>query len=194
MFSEANGKSIMKKCNLLFSLLFFGTAIFIIVIGCGNDSKNNTDDISAAVTDTGQSLSQNDELEALMNEAMDRLRYQDKTFIYENEFRYYRDKFTYDDYLKERAISLANADTLEHIDVINSTFFGKDSVKLDVDVIFKGPSGKKTVKRENGLTLYWHEGKWIKPTVSNIIAQKEYEDIIEKAKSASQSEKQRSGN
>jgi hypothetical protein len=123
-----------------------------------------------------------------MNEAMDRLRYKDKSFIYENEFRYYRDKYTFDDYLKEKRIVSAQADTLERIDVIGVTYFGQDSAKADVNVHFKGPSGNPTILEEKGVTLYWHEGRWIKPTVSNIIAQKEYEAIMEKAKSASESE------
>lgn len=181
----------MKRFSLILFLVLFFLGAPQVMVGCSSEKEAEND--NSAQTSTS-AMTKDDQIEAIMNEAMDRLRYKDKSFIYENEFRYYRDKFTFDDYLKERRIASAQADTLEFIDVLNVTYFGEDSAKADVEVHFKGPSGKETIRPEKGVTLYWHEGKWIKPTVSNVIAQKEYDDIIEKAKSASESEKKGSGN
>jgi hypothetical protein len=133
-------------------------------------------------------LSDEDKFEALINEAMDRLRFKDKSFIYDNEFAYYREKYSFDYFLQEVKIKGAESDTLEFVDVLNVTFFGQDSAVAEVDVHFKGPTGNKTTFNDKGVVFYWHEGRWIKPTVSNPIAQKEYEDIRNKAKDAAKSE------
>lgn len=192
MYSEVNGKNIMQKFDLIRSLtpILFSSLLLVLSCSSKTDSDAKTDTTSVA---DSTALSEDDKIEQIMNEAMDRLRYKDKSFLYENEFAYYREKFTFDDYLKERRIASAESDTLVHIDVKTVTYFGRDSAKVDVDVHFKGPSGKETILPEIGVPLYWHEGRWIKPTVSNVVAQREYDDIIEKAKAASESEKQGSG-
>jgi len=181
----------MPSFNLQRFLDFVLLVLFVMTCGCSSNSGKNGDTISDTVSIAA--MTEDDKIEAIMNEAMDRLRYKDKSFLYENEFAYYREKFTFDDYLKERKIASAQADTLEYINVISVTYFGQDSAKADVEVHFKGPSGKETVLQEIGVPLYWHEGKWIKPTVSNVIAQHEYDEIIERAKAASESEKRGSG-
>mgnify|MGYP001592303401 CR=1 FL=1 len=192
MYSGVSGKNIMQRFDLIRSLtpILFSSLLLILSCSAKKDSESNTDTV--AVTDS-TALTEDDKIEQIMNEAMGRLRDKDKSFLYENEFAYYREKFSFDDYLKERKISAAQADTLVHIDVKTVTYFGRDSAKVDVDVHFKGPSGKETVLQEKGVALYWHQGRWIKPTLSNVVAQREYDDIIEKARSASESEKQGSG-
>ena len=192
MYSAVNGKNIMPKFDLNRFLTFISFSLFLLILSCSSktDSDSNTD--TTAVTDS-TALTEDDNIEQIMNEAMDRLSDRDKSFLYENEFAYYREKFTFDDYVRERKIAAAQADTLDYIDVKTVTYFGRDSAMVNVEVRFKGPTGKETVLEENGVTLYWHEGRWIKPTVSNVVAQREYDDIIEKAKAASESEKRGSG-
>jgi len=189
MYFAANGKNIMQKSNLIRYATPILFSLLLLILSCSPKTDSDSKSGTTSATDT-TALTEDDRIEQIMNEAMDRLRYKDKTFLYENEFAYYREKFTFDDYLKERAIASANADTLEYIDVRSVTYFGEDSAKAYIEVHFKGLSGKETVLEENGVPLYRHEGRWIKPTVSNVIAQREYDDIIEKAKAAVESEKQ----
>jgi len=192
MYFAVNGKNIMQKFDLIRYVAPISFSSLLLILSCSSKTEGDLKNDTTSVTDT-MALTEDDRIEQIMNEAMDRLRDKDKSFLYENEFAYYREKFTFDDYLKERKIATANSDTLEYIDVLSVTYFGKDSAKAVIEVHFKGPTGNVTVLKENGVPLYWHEGKWIKPTVSNVIAQREYDDIIEKAKSASESERQGSG-
>ena len=181
----------MPRTYKITVLCFLFIGIFVMALSCSSKKDSTDEAASDSLPTTAQTEDQ--KIAGIMNEAMTRLKYRDKSFIYENEFAYYRDKFTFDDYLNERKIQAAQADTLEYVDVVKVTYFGKDSAKADVEVHFKGPSGKVTVLPEEGVTLYWHEGRWIKPTVSNFVAQRQYEEIMDKAKSAAQSESGGSG-
>ncbi len=178
-----------KLISVLTPILF---SSLLLMLSCSSKTDSGSSSDTTSATDT-TALTEDERIELFMNEAMDRLRYKDKTVLYENEFAYYREKFSFDHYLTETRIQKAEADTLVNIDVKSVTYFDRDSAKVYLEVHYKGPTGKETVKKQNGVPIYWHEGKWIKPTLSNFIAQKEYDDIIEKAKSASESEKQGSG-
>ncbi len=192
MSSATNGKNIMLRINPKFLIEPFLLGLILLNLACSSKTESDSDADTSTTAETTVHTEE-DKIEATMNEAMDRLRFKDKSFLYDNEFAYYREKYTFDYYLTEVRIQSATADTLEHIEVLSVTYFGEDSLTADINVHFKGPTGAETVLKEIGVPLYWHEGKWIKPTVSNVIAQREYDAIIEKAKSASESEKQGSG-
>lgn len=165
----------------------FILGLMFLNIACSSktDSESIADTVLVADTTV---LTEDDEIEAIMNEAFDRLRLKDKSFLYENEFAYYREKYSFDYYLEEVRIKNAVADTLERIDVVSVTYYGKDSAGADVEVHFKGPSGKQTILRERNVMLYRRDGRWIKPTVSNSLAQKQYDEIRENAEKAAKSE------
>ncbi len=187
MFSAVNGKNTMLNFDFKRNLTPIVICAFLLFLSCSSKTENNSNSDTTAVADTS-AQTEDDQIEALMNEAMDRLRYKDKSFLYENEFAYYREKYTFAYYLNEVKIKSAQADTLEHVNVVSVTYYGTDSARADVEVHFKGPSGNKTILREPNAMLYRRDGHWIKPTVSNSLAQRQYEEIRENAEKAAKSE------
>ena len=119
-------------------------------------------------------LTLRDTLEYSINVAMERLRLGDKSGLYENEFEYYFEEATYDDYLKLYKIIGAEADSLTHVDVTDVTLYDHDSADISVVVRFEGKSGVPS-RLDDRITMYYHKGRWIRPTVSCIAGQVEYE-------------------
>src|SRR5574341_2351259 len=76
-FSETNGKSIMPRIDLKRFLGFLGLMFFLAFWGCG--TKSEKDGVGAGDTSATAAQSEDDKLEAIINEAMGRLRYKDKT-------------------------------------------------------------------------------------------------------------------
>jgi len=181
----------MPSFNLqrLSNLLLF--VLYLITWGCSSKSDKNGDTISD--TNSAAAMTEDDKLEAILNEAMKRLRYKDKSYIYEMEFSYYREENTFDKYLQETKIKTAQADSLEFVDVIKVEYFGQDSAKAIAEIHFKGPTGQETTLPDQEVTFYWDQDRWIKPTLSKIESQRKYDEIKEKAKSAAKSESGGSG-
>lgn len=161
------------------------------LVGCNSktdaDSGSGTDTDIAVTTDTS-AMTENDKIEAVINEAMTRLRYHDKSYLYDMELDYYKDQNSFDEYLKHGRILNANADTLEYVKVLSAEFFGDDSAVATVAVHFKGMTGKESVIEQPGTVFYWRNGKWIKPTVSSMKDQLLYEAIQEEARRQARSE------
>jgi len=167
--------------NLLFSVLF------ILTLGCSSDSNKNQ--VDGADTLTSIAMTEDEKLEAIINESMRRLRDREKSYIYDMEFSYYRDQVSFDSFLQLPKIKNAQADSLEFVDVISVEYFGEDSAKAIAEIHFVGPTGHETVIKNQPVVFYRVDGRWIKPTISTIDGQKKYDEIIEKAKSAAKSEK-----
>ncbi len=193
MSLEAIGKSIVKNYKRSQYLVLVGLGLLAFNPACGSQSDQDGDRSGDTAASDTIAMTEDDKLEAIMNEAMTRLRYKDKSYIYEMEFSYYREEHTFDEYLQERKIKTAQADSLDYVDFKKVAYFGQDSAKATVAVHFKGPTGQETILPEQEITFYRHENRWIKPTLSKFSAQKQYEEIIEKAKSAAKSEAGGSG-
>lgn len=187
MSSEANGKNIMPNFNRYFLSVFFLLLIFVLVLGCGKSSDDGTNGTEDTVTTAA--MTEDEKLEALINETMQRLKYKEKSFIYDMEFSYYRDQVSFDSFLQLPKIKNAQADSLEFVDVISVEYFGEDSAKALAEIHFVGPTGHESVLKNQPVVFYRVDGRWIKPTISTIDGQKKYDEIIEKAKSAAKSEK-----
>lgn len=122
-----------------------------------------------------------DTLEYYINDALIRLRYNDKSGLYENEFRYYTDEISFDAYLQAGQLQKVNADTLDHVTVLNVTKLPGDSVLVGVEVVFEGKNGNYPSLTDS-IVMYYADGRWKKPTVSFIVPQRDYEKIVEQAK------------
>jgi len=182
MFSETPGKSTVRNSKISKTMLLVPIAILFWGLSCGSKSdKGNVSAVDTSLAKDTVAMTVDDTIESVMNEAMQRLRYREKSYLYEMEFAYYRDKFDFDHYLAEGKIRTAQADTLQYVDVVNVSYFAHDSARAEVAVHFKGPSGLETIFKDKNVMLYWHEGHWIKPTLSNPLAQKQYDEIREKA-------------
>ncbi|NOY88569.1 MAG: hypothetical protein GXO93_04145 [FCB group bacterium] len=185
MFSEKYGVNTMKA--IFRSFLFLIILGYLFVIGCSNQS--NKAKTASDATGNQKIMTLKDTIEDVLNEAMTRLRYGDKSGLYENEFSYLKDTTTFDDYLKTGQMQYASNDSLSHIDVNDVELFNHDSARVKVTVNFEGPSGKKH-SLDDKITVYYHKGRWIKPTISVIKHELEYENMIHQAESAAAAEAQ----
>ena len=166
--------------------------LILLVLGCG-ENKETTQKVEN--TDQNPPTPEGKEklFEDMLNETMDRLRYKDKSYIYELEFPYYREENTFDSFLVNPRIRGAKADTLEFVDIVKLSMYEPDSAVAQVEVHFRGPTGEETVLKGDKLTFYWYGGKWIRPTVSTYEAQRQIDDIRRTADSAAQAEEEELG-
>ncbi len=195
MHYEKYGVNIMKniynRCNLFCGLMI---AILIInFVGCSSDtSKENSE-----TTETEQVVVQTpivqkelvtvqDTIEAALSDAMERLRYYDNSGLYENEFAYLTDESSFDDYLKFGQITQRPLADVTELKVDSLWMFAHDSASVWVSITLEDAEGKVDNLTEQKLKVYYHKEKWIKPTVSVIKYQLEYDDLIRQADEASQ--------
>jgi hypothetical protein len=116
----------------------------------------------------------------MIDNVITRLSYRDKSGLYENEFRYLRDQETFDEYIKRGEVIWANTDSLDYIEIRNITFYDRDSALIDA--YFHNVSGDESDQPvPQPLMAYYHDGRWIRPYVSTIDHEREYEDLIRQA-------------
>jgi hypothetical protein len=148
----------------------------LLIFSCGNKSDNGN----------ASTMSDKDQIQEVLNEAVTRWQYGDKGVLYDNEFECIREKFNFDEYLKFGQVGL-NADSLSRIDITKVKMFGRDSALVDVDVIFKGTKGRISHAFDQYM-CYWHQGRWIRPTISSAENQREFEQNRRAADSAADAE------
>lgn len=159
-------------------------AFWLVISGCSGE-QGTRERQASAVTDT---VAEMQAIEESLNAVLDRLRLGDKAGLYENEFSYLTDEANFDDYLKRGEISWAHADTIEHLYIRSIRFFREhDSARAEVEVRFKGLSGKESSIFQN-IPIYYFNGRWIKPTISTRFHQDEYDELIRIADSAAAAE------
>jgi len=175
----------------------FGLAM---IFGCGEKSPEEGLDKSAESTGqlvisdedrerfedsdlTEKQLADLVTIEKMMHKTLIRWANRDKGGMYDNEFEYIRDKFTFAEYLNQRRIMRAMADSIVGYYATGAEFFDDDSVLVDDVVVFKGPLGQVT-EFVNKDMLHWHQGRWIRPTLGTADQQRAYEELIRQADSA----------
>ena len=115
----------------------------------------------------------------ILNEPWERILYEDYSGYYENEFSYLTDDVPLDEYLTYKQVTYRYP--LDVIDIkVLSVDRLNDSAFVDVSVTLVDSVGNETV-HDQALTVYYTDGRWIKPTVSVSKYQHEYEDKIRKA-------------
>lgn len=185
----------MKNISNRLNLFFIISIILLLAFGCSNKSKNEniandttmtSGDETEITTEHKQLVTVKDTIQEMLSDAMERLRYWDNSGLYENEFGYYTDETSFDDYLKTGQISYRNPATVMKL-VVDSLFqFNHDSAEVWATVTLKQPDGKIKDLNEQRLMVYWYDGKWIKPTVSVIKYQVQYDSLIQQAEKASE--------
>lgn len=161
--------------------------LILSVPGCG-ENKETTEKVVPAAQNPTTPEGKEKLFEDIINRTMDRLRYNDRSYIYELEFPYYREENTFDKFLENGRVRGAKADTLEFVDIVKLTMYEPDSAVAHVEVHFKGPTGEETILKGDSLTFYWYDGKWIRPTVSTYEAQRQLDETRQRADSAAQAE------
>ena len=165
-------------------LLIAVLGALLFIWGCGNDDGRPADTADPVESD---SLTIEKEIEAVLNTSLDRVRLGDKSGLWENEFEYLRERETFDKYVTRGEISYANADTLSYVEVTSVVRYPTDSALVGVVVHCEVPTGRKSTL-DDDVIVYFHNGRWIKPTVSVISQQVMYDSIRNEAIKAAERE------
>ena len=188
MSSAKCGVNTMRICDSTRLLFIVLLGLLMAVWGCGGGSDTDTgstDTTAAAPPDT----SVEGIVSTMLNDAVERAGYGDVSGLWDNEFNYLHEQETYDFYVKRGQVTWAGstADTVQRIEVLSVTPFDQDSALVGVVVHFKGPSGKET-ELDQDLVIYRQDGRWIKPTISAIALQVNYDSIRNEAIRAAERE------
>lgn len=119
-------------------------------------------------------------IHAVVDEVLTRLSYSDKSGLWENEFGYLRAQETFQDYIKRGEVTWANVDGLKFVEIKDMLFFGQDSALVETEFHFENPQGI-VEGQPMPLMAYYREGRWIRPYVSTISHQVEYDALMNQA-------------
>lgn len=170
------GASIVTTGRLgVAGLLFLG-----LIAGCESESEPGDDPQSTIEADRQEIIS-------TLEETAGRWRYGDKAVLYEQEFEYLRVENTYDEYLEIDRIKRMESDTVVAFDVKAVRFFERDSALVTLDVVFVGPTADTTRKPQEWM-MFYHQGNWIRPTLSGLQSQIRFEERVRLADSAAAAE------
>lgn len=176
-----SGVNIMRRTR---AGVIIGAILTVALVSCGKKEPPKSAGSSGSESD--RQLIQDDLTEVIM-----RWHYGDRGALYDNEFPYIRDRYTFDDYLKLREMSL-DADTVSAMNVQDVTFYGRDSARVKVEVVFQGPTGKIS-KRYDSYRMYNSNGRWIRPTVGQVALQRQWDSLRQVADSAAEAESKEPG-
>ncbi len=169
----------MKRFKFSWLIILFSVLTLVSLNNCSQ--KTEQEPVAE------ENLTDKEILEKSLSEALVRLSYGDKSGLYYFEFPYLREETNFDKYLAMRQIQWANMDTVVALRINNLTYFGEDSVELAVDYVFKGISGQEST-RPDMFKLFKCKGEWIKPTVSTLKKQLEFDEIYDAAIKAAEKE------
>ena len=118
-------------------------------------------------------------IHAVVDEVITRLSYGDKSGLWENEFGYLHAKESFDDYVKRGEVTWAKVDSLEYVEILDILFFGRDSALVETAFYFNNIDEKDG--QPMSLMAYYREGRWIRPYITTIALQLEYDAKIKQA-------------
>ncbi len=162
----------------------YAFAILVVLValawGCSSDKSASKGGIQNYDEDRRQ-------IDSTITETAIRWHYGDKVMLYEQEFEYAQIEYTYDKYLEIPKVKKMEADTVNAFVVKDVKFFDRDSAHVSVDVVFVGPTNDTTHLPQEW-TMYYHRGHWIRPTMSTLKQQRDFEERRRKADSAAAAE------
>ena len=179
MCFDQYGENTVRSHRLILMFLL-GVAVSVAIAACGQ--RVDKDDTAAK-----KELTEEEQISQMLNDAMLRLSFGDKSGLYNLEFEYQRFETDYDQYLGIGVIGWANADGWDSIQVDSIEYFRPDSAYVFTHVFFSERPPPDD-KYEEKLVIYQDNGRWIKPTVSKYFDQQEYLDIFRQADSAANAE------
>jgi hypothetical protein len=168
-------------------LAFLTTLLIGLAVACSQQEGNKTDDSGTArVSDTSGAVAELDqrtkdsiEIDKVIKTGLTRWKYRDKAALYDNEFPYMRDEYTFDDYLELRRVQNAAADSLVGNQILSIQFFKSgDSAYVYQKLWWDGPSGR-THEMGSHERMYKYDGRWIHPMISSVDKQHEA-DVLNK--------------
>lgn len=188
-FDECGGNTMRRFRRTVLTAIVGITTLIAIVLFCGcagsEDTESPADTAAKYATETDSTDIKL--IQEMFTEAAVRWHYGDKAVLYDLEFEYLQDKYTFDEYLDFRQIQYLEADTLEALTVKDVQFYGRDSALASAEAMFIGPTGD-TSRFTDLYPIYFHRGRWIRPTAGAIDLQVEFEERRRVADSAAAAE------
>jgi hypothetical protein len=164
--------------NIVRTTRWFLLTLFLLAMVAGCSKQGNTG--------SGSAKSDREQIQDDLNEVVARWHAGDKGVLYENEFPYVKARFNFDEYLKFPEMKL-DADTVDAMNVQDAKFFGRDSALVQVEVVFKGPTGKIS-RRVDSYHMYHQAERWIRPTLGAVTEQRQWDSLRAAADSAADAE------
>ena len=184
-FDECGGNTMRRFRQTVWTAIVGIITLTAIVLfgGCAgsDDRESPADTVAESATETDSTDIRL--IQEMFTEAAVRWHYGDKAVLYDLEFEYLQDKYTFDEYLDFRQIQYLEADTLEALTVKNVEFHNRDSATASVEAMFIGPTGD-TSRFTDLYPVYFHRGRWIRPSAGAINLQVEFEERRRVADSA----------
>ncbi len=195
MCLEKSGVSTLRRGKwspVVFCVVTTAAAAFLAA--CSSETSQDQRDSTTRISEdyAGTPVEEWRPIEKMLNEGLMRLKYRDKSGLYELEFEYLRDEKTYDEYLTMGEIRWASMDTINHLEVNDVHFYDDDSAWVEATYVFDSPTQGRS-ETPDEFMVYKHNGRWIKPFVSIIDNQLLYEKTIEDARKAALEEAQGDG-
>lgn len=166
----------------LFLLLVLSIGVFVVC----SDNADNADKQTVS-SDDGASQTDSAQIENTIKGVLVRWNHRDFAALYDMEFEYVQDKYSFDEYLELPQIKNGIVDTFYDYKVMGLQMFDHDSALVDNVTSFKGPSGKISEVRRQDM-MYYYKGRWIRPSVGVSSLQWMYDEMIRKADSAAAAE------
>ncbi len=152
----------------------------VVMAGCSSEQAEETESVETNLTiPEADSVA----IQAMLTEIITRWRHQDKAALYEQEFAYFRFENSFDEYLEFDQVKQMNADSVYAFNVKGVQFFERDSAAVNVEVVFKGLTGKLSYDYDTYI-MYYTNGRWVRPSFSAPQYQKEFEEARRIADSA----------
>lgn len=163
--------------------------LFVFTIGVFVVCSNGTDQSDKQLVSGDPSVEQTDSalIEKTIKGVWVRWNHRDFAALYDMEFEYVQDRYTFDQYLELPQIKNGIVDSFYDFKVKGLQMFDHDSALVDNIVMFKGPSGKISEVRRKDM-MYFYKGRWIRPSVGVSSLQWHYDEMIRKADSAAAAE------
>jgi len=115
-------------------------------------------------------------IEKSFHEYIDRVKVGDLTVLYENEFSYYTDEHSYDDYMAQKRVHDYKYDTLAGAAIDSMEIMG-DSTVLSITVFYASAEGD-TTSHPYVIRMYRSFDRWVRPYMSKYSEEVQYlEDI-----------------
>lgn len=177
----------LEKCggnmSIIVKLVCLAVVCCALLSSCS--SENTTDEVEPVA---GSLSSPEDaELAALLNDALVRLSYEDYSGLYELEFDYFLDEYDFDHYVQRADVMWIHMDSLDHLDVHSITRFDDDSALAVVDYVFNSAAGGQT-RLPDRFTIFRSNDRWVKPTITRLHLQEDYDRLIRDAEAAAEEE------
>jgi hypothetical protein len=163
-----------------------------LVLAFGCSKKESSPQTSSASADNNRIKSDSEQIQDVLDEVVTRWHYGDKGGMYDMEFEYLQDRYTFDQYLEFSTIKPLSADTMERMIVTGVSVVPKESAQVYVDVVFKGPTGQTSIAKDTH-TFFYDRGRWVRPLAGAHYLQLEYEQLKRSADSAAAEEAKHEG-